>query len=79
MPLTRPQLTFTLMGTPSVEVSVQPLIKAFPNVLDLPLISGFVKSSIAAAAAAYTAPKSMTMNMAQILSGGGVKKGRSCF
>lgn len=46
----------------------------FPNVLDLPLISGFVKSSIAAAASEYVAPKSMTMNMAQMLAGGGVKK-----
>lgn len=68
------QLTFTLMGVPSVNVSVQPLVKHFPNVLDLPLISGFVKSSIAAAAAEYVAPKSMTLNMAQMLAGGGVKK-----
>lgn len=41
------QLTFTLMGIPKVEVSVQPMMKAFPNVLDLPIISGFVQSSIA--------------------------------
>jgi len=67
-------LTFTLMGIPKVEVSVQPMAKGFPNVLDLPIISGFVQSSIAAAAAAYVAPKSMTLNMAQILSGGGIKK-----
>lgn len=62
------------MGVPSVNVSVQPLMKHFPNVLDLPLISGFVKSSIAAAASEYVAPKSMTLNMAQMLAGGGAKK-----
>ena len=67
-------LTFSLMGVPNVEVSVIPISRALPNVLDLPLISGFVKSSIAAAANEYVAPKSMTMNMAQMLSGDGVKK-----
>ncbi|KIS69626.1 uncharacterized protein UMAG_02161 [Mycosarcoma maydis] len=67
-------LTFTLMGVPKVEISAIPMLKALPNVLDLPLISGFVQSSIAAAANMYVAPKSMTLNMAQILSGDGIKK-----
>ncbi|KAE8229644.1 hypothetical protein CF326_g5382 [Tilletia indica] len=67
-------LTFTLMGVPRVEISVVPLAKALPNVLDLPLISGFVQSSIAAACNMYVAPKSMTLNLGQMLSGGGVKK-----
>lgn len=42
------QLTFTLMGVPAVEVSVIPLIKKLPNILDLPLISTFVKMAIRA-------------------------------
>lgn len=67
-------LTFSLMGVPKVEISAIPMIKALPNVLDLPLISGFVQSSIAAAANMYVAPKSMTLNMAQMLSGDGIKK-----
>ncbi len=67
-------LTFSLMGVPRIEVSVVPMLKGLPNVLDLPLISGFVQSSIAAAANEYVAPKSMTMNMAEMLAGGGVKK-----
>lgn len=67
-------VTFSLMGVPNIEVSVVPMTKALPNILDLPLISGFVKSSIAAAANEYVAPKSMTMNMAQMLAGDGVKK-----
>ncbi|KAJ1583998.1 hypothetical protein NDA11_002032 [Ustilago hordei] len=67
-------LTFSLMGVPKVEISAIPMLKALPNVLDLPLISGFVQSSIAAAANMYVAPKSMTLNMAQMLSGDGIKK-----
>jgi Ca2+-dependent lipid-binding protein len=36
------------MGVPAVEVSVVPMSKALPNVLDLPFISSFVKMAIAA-------------------------------
>ncbi|SCV68713.1 BQ2448_834 [Microbotryum intermedium] len=67
-------VTFTLMGVPAIEASAIPLAKALPNVLDLPLISGFVQSSIAAATSIYCAPKSMTMNIAQMISGDGIKK-----
>jgi hypothetical protein len=63
-------VTFSLMGVPRVEVSVQPMAKAIPNLLDMPLISGFVQSAIAAAANEYVAPKSMTMNLEEMLSGG---------
>ncbi|BGP55089.1 hypothetical protein JCM8202v2_002684 [Rhodotorula sphaerocarpa] len=67
-------VTFTLMGVPAVQASAIPLTKALPNLLDLPLISGFVQSSIAAATSIYCAPKSMTMNVAKMLSGDGVKR-----
>lgn len=43
------------------------MTRALPNVLDLPLISKFVKEAIAAGTAEFTAPKSMTLNMADIL------------
>lgn len=49
-------------------------LRQLPNVLDLPLISGFVQSSIAAAANEYVAPKSMTLNIAQLITGDGIKK-----
>lgn len=62
------------MGVPAIEASAIPISRTLPNVLDLPLISGFVKSSIAAATSIYCAPKSMTLNLAQILMGDGVKK-----
>ncbi|GAA5990859.1 hypothetical protein JCM10908_000050 [Rhodotorula pacifica] len=67
-------VTFTLMGVPAINASAIPLAKALPNVLDLPLISGFVQSSIAAATSIYCAPKSMTMNIAQLLAGDGIKR-----
>lgn len=62
-------VTVSLMGVPRVEVSVQPMTKALPNLLDLPLISSFVKMAIAAASNAFVAPKSMTLNMEEMLSG----------
>ncbi|EPQ29947.1 uncharacterized protein PFL1_02619 [Pseudozyma flocculosa PF-1] len=67
-------LTVTLMGVPRIEISAIPMTRALPNVLDLPVISGFVQSSIAAATNMYVAPKSMTLNMAQMLGGDGIKK-----
>ncbi|KAG9080546.1 hypothetical protein FRC06_006453 [Ceratobasidium sp. 370] len=62
-------LTFTLMGVPGVEVSAIPMSKVLPNVLDLPLISRFVKMAIAAGTAEFVAPKSMTLNIQEMLSG----------
>lgn len=38
-----------MMGVPKISVSAKPMVRAIPNVLDLPVISGFVQSSIAAA------------------------------
>jgi len=67
-------VTITLMGVPKVEVSVEPFTKKLPNILDLPLIKGFVEMGIAAACAQYIAPKSLTLNLAQLLAGDGVKK-----
>ena len=67
-------MTVTLMGVPSVDVSVIPMSKKLPNVLDLPLISGSVQSAIAAAANEYVAPKSLTLDMQRLISGDDVKK-----
>jgi len=64
-------LTFTLMGVPKVSVSAKPMLKSLPNVLDL--IPEFVQSSIAAACAEYVAPKFMTINIQELLTGSGVK------
>lgn len=60
------------MGVPAVEVSVIPLMKRLPNILNIPLISGFVRNAINAGTAEYVAPKSMTLNLEEILLGNAI-------
>ncbi|KAH6666267.1 C2 domain protein [Halenospora varia] len=67
-------LTFTFMGLPKIDASAVPLSSKGVNVLDLPLISGFINSSIAAALDIYVAPKSLIMDMSKILQGDSIKK-----
>ncbi|THG95827.1 hypothetical protein EW026_g5890 [Hermanssonia centrifuga] len=67
-------LTVTLMGIPEVAVSVEPFTKKLPNVLDLPMIQKFVEMGVAAACAQFVAPKSLTINLAQMLAGDGIAK-----
>lgn len=55
-----------------MDISAIPMSKKLPNVLDLPLVSQFVKSSIAAGTAELCAPKSMTLNLQELLSGSAV-------
>lgn len=62
------------MGLPKIDASAVPLTSKGINVLNLPLISGFVNSSIAAALDVYVAPKSLIMDMSKILQGDAVKK-----
>ena len=68
-------VTFTLMGLPQVNVSAVPMTERGINVLNLPLISGFVNNSIAAAANEYVAPKSMSIDVGKLLVGDDIKKG----
>lgn len=65
-------VTFALCGVPAVEVSAIPMSKHLPNVLDLPFVSSFVKMGIAAGTAELAVPKSMTINMQEMLSGASV-------
>ena len=69
-------VTFTLMGLPQVHVSAVPMTERGINVLNLPLISGFVNNSIAAAANEYVAPKSMSLEVGKLLVGDDIKKGK---
>jgi len=43
-----------------------------PNVLDLPMISRFVKMGIAAGTAEFVAPKSMTLNLQEMMNGAAI-------
>ena len=67
-------VTFTFMGLPKIDASAVPLTSKGINVLNLPLISGFINSSIAAALDIYVAPKSLIMDMSKMLQGDSVKK-----
>jgi hypothetical protein len=66
--------TLSFMGQPKVNLSCVPLIKKGPNLMDVPLISSFVQSSIDAALAEYVAPKSLTLNLQDMMMGDDFKK-----
>ena len=65
----------SLMGLPRVTISVVPMNKIFPNVMDIPFISGFISSAIDTAVAEYVAPKSLTLDLQRLISGDDIKKG----
>lgn len=46
-----------------------PLVQKGLNIMDLPLISSFVQTSVDAAAAEYVAPKSIAVPLKDILAG----------
>ncbi|TVY93410.1 Meiotically up-regulated protein [Lachnellula willkommii] len=58
----------------SSDLSCVPLSKHLPNLMDVPLISSFVQSSIDAALAEYVAPKSLTLDLKEMLVGDDFKK-----
>ena len=66
--------TMTLLGQPKANMSCIPLAKHFLNVMDLPVISAFVQSSIDAALSEYVAPKSITLDLKDMLVGDDFKK-----
>lgn len=55
--------TLTFLGQPKVDISCIPLVKHGLNIMDLPLISNFVQSSVDAAMSQYVAPKSLTLDL----------------
>ena len=66
--------TLTFLGQPKADLSCVPLTKRGLNLMDLPLISSFVQSSIDAALAEYVAPKSLTLDLQDMLIGDDFKK-----
>ncbi|MCJ1309169.1 hypothetical protein MMC25_002825 [Agyrium rufum] len=69
--------TLTLLGQPRANLSCLPLTKHMLNIMDIPLISSFVQSSIDAALAEYVAPKSLTLDLKDMLVGDDFKKDTS--
>lgn len=66
--------TLTFLGQPKVDISCIPLVKHGLNIMDLPLISNFVQGSVDAAMAEYVAPKSLTLDLKDMLAGDDFKK-----
>ncbi|KAL5494884.1 hypothetical protein ACEPAI_346 [Sanghuangporus weigelae] len=64
----------TLMGLPRVSISVVPMSKSLPNVMNIPVLSSFISKSIDAACAEYVAPRSLTLDLQQLISGDDIKK-----
>ncbi|KAL8971811.1 MAG: hypothetical protein Q9183_000876 [Haloplaca sp. 2 TL-2023] len=69
--------TLTFLGQPKVDLSCVPLTRKGLNIMDLPLVSSFVQSSIDAALAEYVAPKSLTLDLKDMLIGDDFKKDTS--
>ncbi|MCJ1245145.1 hypothetical protein MMC30_002346 [Trapelia coarctata] len=66
--------TLTLLGQPKANLSCVPLTKHMLNIMDLPLISSFVQSAIDAALAEYVAPKSLTLDIKDMITGNDFKE-----
>ncbi|QUC21506.1 uncharacterized protein UV8b_05749 [Ustilaginoidea virens] len=66
--------TASFMGQPKVDVRCVSLSRRGLNIMDLPLISNFVQSAIDAAVAEYVAPKSLTLDLKDMLAGDDFKK-----
>jgi Ca2+-dependent lipid-binding protein len=66
--------TFTLLGMPKIEVAAVPMNQRFFNVMNLPIVSDFIYSSIRAAAKRFVAPSNYTLDLAKILIGDDTKK-----
>lgn len=66
--------TMSFIGQPKVTMSCVPLIKKGPNLMDVPLLSNFVQSSMDAALAEYVAPKSLTLDLKDMMMGDDFKK-----
>lgn len=66
--------TLTFLGQPRADLSCVPLSKHSLNLMDVPLLSSFVQSSIDAALAEYVAPKSLTLDLKDMIVGDDFKK-----
>ncbi|KAF4461395.1 hypothetical protein FALBO_11807 [Fusarium albosuccineum] len=64
----------TFLGQPKVNLSCVPLSKHAINIMDVPFISNFVQSAVDAAMAEYVAPKSLTLDLKDMLAGDDFKK-----
>ncbi|KAJ8516371.1 hypothetical protein ONZ45_g6327 [Pleurotus djamor] len=62
--------TVSLLGLPHVSFSLTPLSRHLPNVMDVPILSNWVKQSIDSAMDMYVAPRSVSLDLGLMLAGG---------
>ncbi len=62
-------MTLTFLGKPKVTMSCVPIAKDFMNVMDIPGLNTFIQSSIDQAMAMYVAPRSLTLDLKEMLVG----------
>ncbi|KAF7318004.1 Meiotically up-regulated 190 protein [Mycena kentingensis (nom. inval.)] len=61
-------MVLTLLGKPKVNIKLTPMNKHL-NVMDIPVLSGWLQSAIDTAVAGYVAPHSMNLDLKTMLSG----------
>lgn len=71
--------TFSFMGQPKVNLSCMPMFQRGLNIMNLPIISSFVQTSVNAALADYVAPKSLTLDLKDILMADDFKKDTNTY
>lgn len=71
--------TFTFLGQPKVDLSCTPLVKHGLDVMDIPLLSRFIQSSVDAALSKYVAPESISVNVKDILVGDDFKRDTEAY
>ncbi|RDB18391.1 hypothetical protein Hypma_000357 [Hypsizygus marmoreus] len=62
-------MTLTLLGQPKLSMICTPLAKNFLNVMDIPVLSGWLQRSVEAAVAEYVAPMSTNVDLKTLLMG----------
>lgn len=67
-------VTLSLTGLPHIRAGCTPMLKQGINILNLPVISDFVNYAISAASNMYVAPKSMSLDLRQMLQGDDTEK-----
>ena len=71
--------TFTFLGQPKVDLSCTPLVKHGLDIMDVPLLSRFIQSSVDAAMSKYVAPKSISVNVKDMLVGDDFKRDTEAY
>ncbi|GLB34002.1 putative protein kinase C conserved region 2 (CalB) [Lyophyllum shimeji] len=62
-------MTMTLLGQPKITLICTPLSRNFPNVMDVPGLSQWLQTAIDKGVSKYVAPRSLNLNLKELLKG----------